>query len=374
MAANAFQKLLAIFAHPRTVFWRRHLAGPLFKLTAAAPLLFAIADVRLLGWMYIGARVIGTCLSATLVWRELRKHEVLASMRIGTQDMPVRDLLCYSLPLLSNDVAIAVRTSMVTVFLDFFRGIAIVALYRAVVPLARLNLLVSDSFRLLYTPNASRLCAKEDKEGLAALYWGNASWIALFTFPLFIATCCFAQPVVLTLFGERYAESAIVLSLLSLGNYINAVFGFNVVTLRMLGHVRAVVINDILAVLAAVILALTLIPPYGVIGGAIAACTTNVIQNMLSQLALYHAGVLGPIASQYKHDAQASEPTVWLPAALTFVQFVADCVSCPISWRLLATSLTSYDASYGLPVNTSTTRKRVSRLSGCPQHSLSCNS
>src|SRR5690606_6629489 len=111
----------------------------------------------------------------------------------------------------------------------------------AVVPVARLNQVVLQSFTFLYTPLAARMYAKEDTENINDLYWRTAIWILIFSFPVFAVTFSLAQPVTIFLFGERYADSGIILAILSLGYYFNAALGFNNHTLRVYGVIRYIV-------------------------------------------------------------------------------------------------------------------------------------
>ena len=49
--------------------------------------------------------------------------------------------------------------------------------------------------------------------------------MAVFSFPVFAMTCMSSHAVTVALFGERYASSAPILALLSLGYYFNAALG-----------------------------------------------------------------------------------------------------------------------------------------------------
>ena len=61
------------------------------------------------------------------------------------------------------------------------------------------------------------------------------------TFPIFALTGPLAPATTVTLFGQRYAESALVLSILAVGYYLNVMFGFNVYTLQVCGRIRLLV-------------------------------------------------------------------------------------------------------------------------------------
>ena len=282
---NGFQKLLAILAKPRSLMFRRHVLGPVLKLSAALPLLIYSGDVLLLGYCYLGARVLGTLVSFTMVRSELSKAGILPHLKQGPGE--AKELLAFSLPLTTLDVSFALRTSLVTLVIEAFHGAVALATYRAVVPLSRLNLVVSDSFRLLFTPALARLHAQENQRQIETLYWSNATWIALLTYPVFVATFLFAEPLAVLLFEERYRGAAPILALLALATYTNSCFGFNSVTLQTLGKVRVVVTNGLISAIAAAIFLFTLIPMFGAIGGAVAVVLGQLLENSLNQWSLY---------------------------------------------------------------------------------------
>jgi len=279
-------KLFAIFARPKSLFFRRHVLGPILKLSAVLPLLFFTHNVAVLVGCYVAARLIGTSYSLMLLLSVLRKKELLHYFTSEKLNLPVRDVLGFSFPLLATDVASVLRTSFVTFLLGVFHGPVGIAAFRTVLPVARLNLVVSDSFQLLYSPAVAKLFARDDRRGIEKLYWDNVAWIALATAPMFLVSFSLAHPVTTFFFGERYSDSGVILCCLSLGWYINAIFGFNSLTLRMHGHVKPIVMNDLFSSFVAIGFTFALIPKWGALGGALAMTLTLVVQNLVNQWSL----------------------------------------------------------------------------------------
>ena len=156
-------------------------------------------------------------------------------------------------------------------------------------PIARLNLVVIQSFAFLFMPMAARMFANKDEDGINHLYWQSAIWITVISLPLFLATFSLAQPLTLLLFGERYAQSALVMALLAFGYFFNAALGFNSNTLRVYGKVRYIITIDFLAVVISLVLSFVLIPRYGAVGAAVGACGTLVAHNILNHIGLKFA-------------------------------------------------------------------------------------
>jgi O-antigen/teichoic acid export membrane protein len=200
--------------------------------------------------------------------------------------MPWREVLAFTIPLLTSDLVYIAMNSMDAIILEHFHDVTEVAALRAVQPTALLNQLVIASFAILFTPAAARMFARNDREGINTLYWQNAIWIAITSFPVFILTFSLARPITLLLYGTRYEQSAIILALLSFGYYFNAALGQNGLTLKVYGKLRYIVTLNILAVVANLGLNLLLIPPYGALGAAIGTTSTLIFHNILKQTGL----------------------------------------------------------------------------------------
>jgi O-antigen/teichoic acid export membrane protein len=282
---NWFQSLFAVYASAKAIFFRRHILGPLFKLGAVLIVILAQSDIYLLAWGYLVGGVLGLLSYGLMLQKFAKKHAVLRNW----QDLsfPTKAIFGFSSPLLYSDLVFILRNNAILLVLEFFHTAHAVAEYRAVVHLARLNEVILHSFTFLYIPLAARLFARNDKEGINEIYWQTALWISIFSFPVFIVTFALAQPVTVFIFQERYAASAPILALLSLGYYFNAALGFNNHTLRIYGKMRYLFIADILATCAIVILCALLIPPFGALGAAFAAGGTLIIHNLLNHFGLY---------------------------------------------------------------------------------------
>lgn len=278
--------MFAIFASPKAIFFRRYVLGPGLKLAAVVLLILSKQGVRFLSYGYLLAGVVGVVVYILVLIHFLRNQGLLARFNLRSIKMPFREIFGFSIPLLSSDLVFLMRGSLVVVMLEYFNSTIDVATYRAVVPVARLNQIVLQSFTFLFMPLASRMYARKDKSGINHLYWQTAIWIAVITFPIFSVSFGLAKPLTVLLFGQRYANSAVILALLSLGYYFNAALGFNALTLRVFGKVRYIVVIDILALVVSTGINLILIPRYGALGGAIGSSGTLIIHNMLNHLGL----------------------------------------------------------------------------------------
>ena len=278
--------MFAVLSSSKSIFFRKHILTPGLKLLVVLALMMSQSNVFFLagGYVFVGAA--GVLFYIVWLIRLMRQQGLFAHFNRATLTIPWREVLAFTLPLLTSDLVYSVMNSMDAILLERFHNTVDVAALRAVQPTAKLNQMVLASFGLLFTPAAARMFARHDREGINNLYWQNAVWAAVGTFPVFVLTFSVARSLTLLLYGERYADSAVILALLSFAYYFNAALGQNGLTLKVFGHVRYIVAINVLAVVANLGINLLLIPRYGALGAAIGTTVTLVLHNILKQAGL----------------------------------------------------------------------------------------
>jgi O-antigen/teichoic acid export membrane protein len=310
----------AIFGSARSIALRRHIVGPLLQLGAVTLVLVAGQPPEALAIGYVLAGVLGVGLFAVRLLGLLRDRGILDRIRRRDVIFPTGALFRFSLPLLSSDIVFLLRTSAVVILLQYLATSTEVAAYGAVLPLAKQNLLVYQSFSFLFVPAAARFFARHEGDRLHDLYWRTSAWIAVATFPAFALTLSLAEPLTTLLFGPRYADAGAVLAVLAVGHYVNAALGFNALTLRVQGAVKLIVAVDVASAIVNIAASVVLIERFGALGAAVATSATLVIQNVLYQAGL----VRGPIGWPEPRALGVYLQLGLIAAALLVIQKVLD--------------------------------------------------
>jgi O-antigen/teichoic acid export membrane protein len=298
---NLLQHLVAVFAKPRAIFFRRHVVGPGLKLAAILVVIAMAGDVRLLAYGYLAGGLAGAFLYVAILLREWKRQKFWQHLDSQGVRYPAQELFGFSLPLLSSELPVIVRGTLAIILLEFLHNTVAVAEYRAVLPVAGLNMLVFEAFALLFVPLASRMFAMNDSAGIRSLYWQTSTLLVVLTFPVFAATFALAEPVTVLLFGAEYAGTGVVLAVLAVGFYMHAAMGFNSATLRVHGKVRHIVAADVSAALLFVVASLLLIPQFAALGAAFATTVAMVGHNLANQLMLVRSGTgVGVMDSQFR--------------------------------------------------------------------------
>lgn len=281
--------ILASLGETRAIFVRRFVVAPGIQLGAVLLLAALGAPVAFLAWAYVAGGLFGVLLSSWMLLGILRDRGLLRALRDHGVCVPARELIQFSIPMMTSDWLAMMIESSGTLVLGYFYATEHVALFRTVFPLAALNKIVTQSFATLYEPAVARLFAKGDAGGIAALYWQTQTWIGVLAFPIFALTFAAATPLTRLLYGEQYAAGGLLLSILAIGQYVHAVSGFNGVTIKAVGRVRLLVVINLAALAVNIVVTLLLVPPYGTVGAAVALAVTLVAHNVMKQVGLRRA-------------------------------------------------------------------------------------
>jgi len=166
------------------------------------------------------------------------------------------------------------------IFLGFYLDPRQVGIYALAAGMAALVPIVLQSVNQIFSPIISDLHAREEYQMLGRMFQTLTKWIFGLTFPLAATMIVFARPL-MRIFGPEFEAGWPVLVVGTLGQLINCAVGSAGSLLLMSGNEKHLL--KIQAVTAAVMIALdlTLIHPFGILGAAIAAATTNVLVNLL---------------------------------------------------------------------------------------------
>jgi len=313
--------LFAVFGRPRLIFFRAYMLAPGLRLIVVAALVATHSSVFFLAGGYVLAGVAGTGISLVVLYEVFREEGLLKHFNVRTIELPVRRIFSFTVPLLTTQLLYVTLNSSNILLLGHFDGAKDVAAFTVIQPAAALNELVLSSFTLLFTTAAARLFARNERAGISDLYWQTAGWVTVMSFPIFALTFSFAKPLTVTLYGERYSQSAAYLAVLSLGYYFQAALGMNGTTIMVFGKVRFITVINILAIVVNIAANLVLIPLYGPLGAALGTAGTLVAHNIFKQLGLVRATGIPAFRRRY---AGVYATVVVSAAALLAVQEALD--------------------------------------------------
>ena len=278
----------AVFARPISLFVRNHILNPAFKLaTIGLVVYFDLSPV----WVIVGliaAGVAGLLLYLVQI-PGLVKQGRVRFVRSNLRETPIREILSFSMPLLSSEVVLLTIASVSTGMIGWMLASEAVATYQVIWPAARLNFVVMFAFGSLVNPMISRLYRREAGTELNQFYWDVSGWMMVLSLPVLLMTTAYGEQTTVFLFGDQYRDSAAILALLSVASFFDVAFGFNQQALQIHRRVNWVLLVNLSTGLFIVAANLVLIPAMGPLGAAVAALVGMVLRNIANHWRLRQA-------------------------------------------------------------------------------------
>ncbi|QVL51533.1 MAG: flippase [Thiocapsa sp.] len=229
------------------------------------------------------AAAIAFVLGAWLLWRAL-------PVELASRPAPVyaaRAWLLSALPLgLAAGVQVINAQSGV-LLLGLFRTDEAVGTYKVALAVATLIPFGLMAVNVVVMPYFARLYAQDDRVRLQRLVTVSARVVLGLALPVTFVFVFYGEWFLSTAFGQDYAAGHTALAILALGQLVNAGMGSVGVLLNMTGHERDTLRGVAIAAVTDLVLGLVLIPPFGLVGAALATATTLVIWNLLLRQAVW---------------------------------------------------------------------------------------
>lgn len=256
---------------------------------------------RLDGAMYglLMAGVLGSGVGFYFLWKTF--PEIGSGLRPTYE---TRRLLSISLPVAFVGVAYLLLNYVDRVMLGYFREATDVGVYNAAAFFAAQIPLFLNAIIPIFSPIVADLHNKRKFPEIERLYKTVTRWILITTLPLFLLFLFFPTHL-MGIFGAEYEAGSVALTLLSVAFLIGAGTGPCGQTLHMTGKEYVDVLNNVVLIVVNVLMNLWLIPPYGILGAAIATTVGLVLLNIarllevykLYKLIPYELSVLKPIGA-----------------------------------------------------------------------------
>lgn len=191
-----------------------------------------------------------------------------------------REIFHFSIPLYLQRLLNRFGGDFEILFLGFFGVLADVGVYGAILPLSAIGNMALDSVRKISEPIISELHSQGDIGALKRFYQTTTKWALSFNLPIFLTILLFAE-VLLGIFGREFTVGAAGLVILAAGVLFNVASGTCGTVINMTGHSRLGLLNSAVYLVTTIVLDFLLIPQWHLLGAALAASLTILINNLL---------------------------------------------------------------------------------------------
>jgi len=174
-------------------------------------------------------------------------------------------------------------------FLNNQTEIFVLGLLRPAAPLGvfgvarRLSILMAallTSITVVFNPMVADLHHRDQRQQLERLFKTSTRWLFTVGLAVCLVESLFARDI-LQLFGQGFEAGASTLAILAFGQLVNVGTGTVDSVLAMIGRARLSLLNSLLFLALSLVLDVLLIPPWGIVGAAIANSIALIVVNVL---------------------------------------------------------------------------------------------
>ncbi len=215
---------------------------------------------------------------AFIVGALVLRRALPAALRSISPEFVTREWLRASLPMMLIAGVWTANNYATTLLVGMLDGSRAAGVYSVVQKAAEVIILVLIATNMPLAPAVARLHAQGDREGLEQTTEHMARVTLMVSAPIAVVLMAFPH-LYLDLFGTSFHTGATALIILAFGQLVNAAAGPSGNVLNMTGQERVAVRGVAAGLVANVVLAIVLVPPLGVTGGAVAFATSLVLWN-----------------------------------------------------------------------------------------------
>ncbi len=227
----------------------------------------------------LAANVTGVAV-AFIVGALLLRRALPAALLSVRAEFVTREWLRASLPMMLIAGVWMANSNITTLVVGSLDGPRAAGVYSVVQKAAEVIVILLYATNMPLAPAVARLYARNDRQGLEHTTEHMARATLFVSAPIAVAFMLFPH-VYLDLFGPSFQAGATALVILAIGQLINAAAGPSGNIMLMTGQERIAVRGVAAGLLANLILAVILVPPLGVTGGAIAFASGLVLWNVV---------------------------------------------------------------------------------------------
>lgn len=227
------------------------------------------------GIAYLAATGIGALIGLTAVGLSF------PSSRTDGISVDLRELLTYSFPLLTSSAIGFFLTWTDTIVVGYFLGSTEVGIYQSAFVLGANVTIVFTAIGTSLYPDFSTLLSNEDMSSIRQKFTEGTRWAIIISAAPALYLMGFSGLSLGMLFGDSFATGANVLMLLVAGQGLRLLFGPSTNLLKAALEPRYVAITYGIAAIVNLILNISLVPQFGLVGAASATVVATVLSNYL---------------------------------------------------------------------------------------------
>lgn len=226
-------------------------------------------------WAYVFASVL-TALLGFILWRIATPQ-----LRYISGSFQIKKLLKSSMPLFWVTSLNMMINWMATFVLGIWGTKEDVGVFSIASRTAMLTSFILLSVNSISAPKYAELYKKNELQALALTAKNTTKIMTLIAVPIILLFLIVPQ-YIMGIFGSEFEKGGILLSILAVGQFVNVATGSVGYLLMMSGNEKLLRNNAMLIAVVSVVMSITLIPVFGVIGAVVTVAVCLTMQNFIA--------------------------------------------------------------------------------------------
>lgn len=235
-----------------------------------------LVDAFLLGFVFL------SIISSVFVLIYFQQTESIKK----NENFSHKEIFFKSYPIAISGMALFLLMSFDVLFLKKYRNDETVAFYSVAVKIMTIISVIILTINITVSAKIAEYFSSKNNIELEKLLRNSSRLIFGIAFPLIALICIFSE-YILSFFGHHYVVAKHAFLILIIGQGICSAFGSAPVYLNMTGRQHIFQMILIIAVILNFILNRFLIPPYGMVGAAIAFVSSSLFWNIGTAIIIY---------------------------------------------------------------------------------------
>jgi O-antigen/teichoic acid export membrane protein len=268
-------------------------------------------------------------LAATLALIYLLHKQFSFKRPIREARRDTREIFTFALPFWMSGLLSKFRKNIQAVLLgtlDTVTGVGVFAIVSSINLVGRISY---QSIIASVKPFLAELYSQGNIKQMGQLYQTTTRWTLMTNLPIFLIMVLFPEQL-LIIFGESFVVGASALAILAYAELANAGTGICGSIIDMTGYTQLKLVNSVVWVLLLSVTNVLLIPPWGVMGAAVATLISTTVINLLRvaevwfllRLQPYNRTFLKPVAAGVGTYLCARLLSQWFSADATLVHAI----------------------------------------------------
>jgi O-antigen/teichoic acid export membrane protein len=296
-------------------------------------------------WSMLASALAGIGVTLILAYFTLR---VLPKGLSGTTpNREPRMILSFSIPVWMSNVVTTLGHTVQITLLGALSTSSAVGIFAIAGNVTMLGTMFHTAVVTSSMPLFARLQDVKDRVAIEHLYRTTSKWTLAANLPLFLFLVLFPSQT-LAVFGSEFREGSVALSIMAWGGLVNAATGTSGVLLDMSGHTRLKLLNSTVAVGSGIGLSVVLIPPFGLVGAAVASAAPLIIVNLMRLVEVAVLIRVTPYDRSYVKPLVASALAAAAAVAVTIAIAIDPVLEAAVGFAVIASVYVAATARLGL--------------------------